>query len=419
MSFLQNGTEIDADLVHNSGTIIRFKTSQLDQLPGSSCTCRIILPTGVPAECSFNCNKANPNITGPELVQYIKSILDYRTSVKVKLIEDLDHGIVTLRLPKGSGEISDIATPEDVDILAIEIDESCLAEIVNEGSFVSKEEIRTILELWIRKKNLILQGPPGTGKTWLARRLGKILTGKYAQGDQLRTVQFHPNYSYEDFVRGWRPGRDGRLDIVDGIFMQIVCDALNNPDKLFVLVIEEVNRGSPAHIFGELLTLLEAGNRTPDAAMQLCYPDVDGIHRTVYVPENLFVIGTMNIADRSLAIVDFAFRRRFSFVGLEPRIGEEWRNWVIRNRNMNATDALQIAQKIGQLNKTICEDGRLGKSFCIGHSYVTPSHSLEDQSTREWFGQVVASEIKPLLEEYWFDDPAMAEREANRLLEGW
>jgi hypothetical protein len=186
MSFLQNGTEIDADLVHNSGTIIRFKTSQLDQLPGSSCTCRIILPTGVPAECSFNCNKANPNITGPELVQYIKSILDYRTSVKVKLIEDLDHGIVTLRLPKGSGEISDIATPEDVDILAIEIDESCLAEIVNEGSFVSKEEIRTILELWIRKKNLILQGPPGTGKTWLARRLGKILTGKYAQGDQLR-----------------------------------------------------------------------------------------------------------------------------------------------------------------------------------------------------------------------------------------
>jgi|Wag4MinimDraft_19_1082662.scaffolds.fasta_scaffold00311_3 5-methylcytosine-specific restriction protein B len=419
MPFLRYGSEIDADLVHNSGTIIRFKTSQLDQLPELSRSCTILLPDETIADCNFNCNKANPNITGTALVKYIKSVLAFRTSVKVKLLDDGADGVIALRLPMESGEISDIATQEDEHDWTINIDDSDLDEVIDNGCFLSKEEIRAIMSLWINKKNLILQGPPGTGKTWIARRLGKILIGKAACGNQLRTIQFHPNYSYEDFVRGWRPGGDGRLNIVDGIFMQIAKDALHNMERPFILVIEEVNRGSPAQIFGELLTLLEAGKRTPDAAMQLCYPDADGEHRPIHIPDNLFVIGTMNIADRSLALVDLAFRRRFAFVNLEPRIDEKWRSWVVSNRHMNPADSALIAQRMHQLNKKISEDGRLGKAFCIGHSYVTPSHSLEGRSTREWFAQVVESELKPLLEEYWFDSPELAKREADRLLEGW
>jgi 5-methylcytosine-specific restriction protein B len=276
-----------------------------------------------------------------------------------------------------------------------------------------------MLQRWQDKKNLILQGPPGTGKTWLARRLGKALIGHDAQEPQLRSVQFHPNLSYEDFVRGWRPSGNGSLALHDGVVLQMVNAALAAPSQRHVLVIEEINRGNPAQIFGELLTLLEAGKRTPREAMQLCYPDPDGVHRPVHVPENLFVIGTMNIADRSLALVDMAFRRRFAFVDLEPSLGDPWRQWVINRRQMEPTVASSIEQRLEQLNSTIAADTRLGKAFRIGHSYVTPSQSLEGRSSRDWFAEVVATELRPLLHEYWFDAPDVADREADRLLEGW
>jgi 5-methylcytosine-specific restriction protein B len=232
-------------------------------------------------------------------------------------------------------------------------------------------------------------------------------------------VQFHPNLSYEDFVRGWRPTANGGLALHEGVFMQMVKGALEHPRQTHVLVIEEINRGNPAQIFGELLTLLEAGKRTPRDAMQLCYPDPDGVHRPVHVPGNLYVIGTMNIADRSLALVDMAFRRRFAFVDLEPSLGNAWRQWVVTRIQLEASAADTIQQRLEQLNSTIAADSRLGKAFRIGHSYVTPSQSLEGRSSRDWFAEVVATELRPLLHEYWFDAPEVAEREANRLLEGW
>jgi len=231
-------------------------------------------------------------------------------------------------------------------------------------------------------------------------------------------VQFHPNLSYEDFVRGWRPDANGGLTLHEGVFMQMVKGALESPSQIHVLVIEEINRGNPAQIFGELLTLLEAGKRTPRDAMQLCYPDPDGVHRPVHVPGNLYVIGTMNIADRSLALVDMAFRRRFAFVDLEPSLGDAWRGWVAK-MHLETTAADTIQQKLEQLNSTISADSRLGKAFRIGHSYVTPSHTLEGRSSRDWFAEVVATELRPLLHEYWFDAPDVADREADRLLEGW
>jgi 5-methylcytosine-specific restriction protein B len=236
-------------------------------------------------------------------------------------------------------------------------------------------------------------------------------------------VQFHPNLSYEDFVRGWRPTGtnqgSGTLTLHDGVFLQMVSAALAAPAQRHVLVIEEINRGNPAQIFGELLTLLEAGKRTPRDAMQLGYPDADGVHRPVHVPENLFVIGTMNTADRSLALVDLAFRRRFAFINLEPSLGEPWRNWVVNQKQMEPGAAREIEQRLERLNATISADNRLGKAFRIGHSYVTPHQSLEGRSSRDWFAEVVDSEFKPLLHEYWFDAPDVATREAERLLEGW
>ena len=290
-------------------------------------------------------------------------------------------------------------------------------DIVKEGCFLDRDEIDRILNRLRAKKNIILQGPPGTGKTWLARRLAFALMGQRDES-KVRAVQFHPNLSYEDFVRGWRPTGSGTLSLVDGIFMEAIKAASKDP-ALFVVVIEEINRGNPAQMFGELLTLLEAGKRTPSEALELCYPDVDGKRRPVHIPENLFVIGTMNVADRSLALVDMALRRRFAFVDLEPRLGPTWRHWVTNQLGVDPTLVADIERRIRELNAQIAADVRLGKHFQVGHSYVTPAYRLEAGETHSWYREVVETEIGPLLEEYWFDAPAEVQKACERLMHGW
>lgn len=291
-------------------------------------------------------------------------------------------------------------------------------DILKDGCFLARAEIDRALDRLRTKKNLILQGPPGTGKTWLAKRLAFALMGQ-KNDSKVRAVQFHPNLSYEDFVRGWRPTGEGKLFLADGVFMEAIKAAARDPSSKVVLVIEEINRGNPAQIFGEMLTLLEAGKRTPNEALELCYPDADGKRRPVHIPENLYVIGTMNIADRSLALVDMALRRRFAFVELEPRLGEVWRDWVIKECNLDTTLVGEIQGRIAELNDRVASDVRLGKQFRIGHSYVTPVHRLEAGDTRRWFRLVVETEIGPLLEEYWFDAPDEARKACERLLQGW
>jgi 5-methylcytosine-specific restriction enzyme B len=289
-------------------------------------------------------------------------------------------------------------------------------DILHDGCFLEREEVMRMLERLRTRKNLILQGPPGTGKTWIAKRLAFALMGERDEA-RVRAVQFHPNLSYEDFVRGWRPSGDGRLTLADGVFMEAIRAAQDRPGANFVVVIEEINRGHPAQIFGELLTLLEAGKRTPREALELCYPDADGLRRPVHVPENLFVIGTMNIADRSLALVDLAFRRRFAFVGLEPRLGPTWQRWVTEKGGVEPALAEDIERRVLALNVQIAEV--FGRQFEIGHSYVTPTAKLEPGTTREWFRQVAETEIGPLLEEYWFDSPTAARKAIDQLLQGW
>lgn len=290
-----------------------------------------------------------------------------------------------------------------------------IADIIGDGCFLDQSRLETILERLRDKKNLILQGPPGTGKTWLAKRLAYALIGRRLES-RVRPFQFHPNLSYEDFVRGWRPEKGGGLQLVDGPFLEAVKAAKVDPDNAYVLVIEEINRGNPAQIFGEMLTLLEADKRTPAEAIALSYPKSPA--ERVHIPPNLYVIGTMNVADRSLALVDFALRRRFAFVDLEPTFGEAWRTWVREQCGIEEAFLGDIESRLNALNEAIAADAVLGPHFQVGHSVVTPAPGVEIQDPQQWFRRVVETEITPLLGEYWFDDPKRAEDEGKKLLQG-
>lgn len=223
------------------------------------------------------------------------------------------------------------STPDAaIDSPAPTLDKSyTLQTIVDEGCFLPYDELAGMLERLRYKKNIILQGPPGTGKTWLGKKLAYALLGGIDTA-RFRSVQFHSTISYEDFVRGWRPVGEGKLGLCNGPFLDLIHEAKGHPDKPYVMLIEEINRGNPAQIFGELLTLLEADKRHPGEALQLCYQK-DEEAEAVHIPPNIYVIGTMNIADRSLALVDFALRRRFSFITLVPTFGDKWREWMVRN----------------------------------------------------------------------------------------
>jgi 5-methylcytosine-specific restriction protein B len=288
-------------------------------------------------------------------------------------------------------------------------------DILEDGCFIDRAQLEKALERLRTKKNLILQGPPGTGKTWLAKRLAFALMGQ-KNDSKVRALQFHPNLSYEDFVRGWRPTGEGKLSLVDGPFMEIVNAALKDPKVQYVIVIEEINRGNPAQIFGEMLTLLEADKRTPSEALELCYRRTD-VER-VFIPDNLYVIGTMNIADRSIALVDLALRRRFAFIDLEPILGNVWRSWVNKQCKIDSEILYDIEKRILALNEEITADSSLGRQFRVGHSYVTPPFGIPIPDGREWFKQVVETEIGPLLDEYWFDALDKSRKARQRLTEG-
>ncbi len=315
--------------------------------------------------------------------------------------------------------------PEDTEDTAPEGGESPPAsepsysvnDIIAEGCFLDRARLDAILDRWRVKKNLILQGPPGTGKTWLAKKLAFALIGTRSP-THVRPLQFHPNLSYEDFVRGWRPSGDGDgpLKLLDGPFLHAVEDAANEPTRDHVVVIEEINRGNPAQIFGEMLTLLESDKRSEDEALALSYPRRR--NERVHIPDNLYVVGTMNIADRSLALVDLALRRRFAFVDLEPTFGDAWHRWVSERNGLDAEFLDDIGRRLTTLNLKISSDELLGPQFRVGHSVVTPSADTTITNPVQWFTQIVDTEIGPLLDEYWFDDPDRVRSAKEDLLKG-
>ena len=275
--------------------------------------------------------------------------------------------------------------------------------------FLPAGEIEGLVQLLKRKKNLVLQGPPGTGKTYVAQRLAWLLTGEQSS-DPIEAVQFHQSYGYEDFVRGYRPTPTGGFDLEDGPFLYFCARAREAPDRPYVLIIDEINRGNLSRIFGELLMLIESDKRDPGWAVRTAYGRP---HETAFhVPANVHLIGAMNTADRSLALVDYALRRRFAFSTIQPAFGSQGFDSHLADRGVPEQLRRRISTRLEALNRLIREHPQLGDGFQIGHSYFcNPPQGLADAATwNGWYRDVVHYEIEPLLHEYWFDD---AERARN------
>lgn len=263
--------------------------------------------------------------------------------------------------------------------------------------FMESMQYERLFSILKRKKNIILQGPPGVGKTFAASRLAYSMLGKIDR-QRIQFIQFHQNYSYEDFVMGYKPVKDG-FELQYGIFYNF-CKRAEKSGADHFLIIDEINRGNLSKIFGELLMLIEDEHR--GEAITLAY---DG--KEFSVPKNLYIIGMMNTADRSLAMIDYALRRRFSFFNIAPAF--ESKGFVDKVKTYNGTEINALLTVIKDLNNDIKES--LGEGFCIGHSYLCFEKTCSDKDLLS----VVECEIIPLLEEYWFDKKDHAEHWSKRL----
>lgn len=282
-----------------------------------------------------------------------------------------------------------------------------------EELFISKAELDAALAGLRRRRALLLQGPPGTGKTFLARRLAWLLLG--AQDERrIELVQFHPSYGYEDFVLGFRPGADGQFGLVPGVLPLLCQRAAIDPERPYFLLIEELNRGNVARIFGELLVLLEPAQRGPAHALRLPYAPPDA--PLFFVPENLYVIGTLNLADRSLAPLDYALRRRFAFVNMHPQFGGALQV-LLHEAQVPGKLAAHLAERMTELNQAIADDPELGPDFVVGHSYFCAPPPTPAEAA-EWLRLIFEQEIGPLLAEYWREQPATAAAHLRKLLQG-
>ena len=268
--------------------------------------------------------------------------------------------------------------------------------------FMSKESydhLRAKLEI---KKNIILQGAPGVGKTFSAKRLAYSMMG-VKDDNRICFVQFHQNYSYEEFIEGYKPDEES-FKLRKGIFYNFCTQAKNDPSRPYFFIIDEINRGNLSKIFGELLMLVESAYRNERVA--LLYSG-----EKFYVPENLYLIGMMNTADRSLAMIDYALRRRFSFFDLKP--GYDTDGFKEKQKALNNEKYNNLVSEIINLNKKIVEDDSLGYGFEIGHSYLC--YNKVEEVTDQWLYAVVNYDIIPLLNEYWFDNRNNVKDWAKRL----
>ena len=268
-----------------------------------------------------------------------------------------------------------------------------------EEVFITRDEYNKLRNLLLRKKNLILQGAPGVGKTFAARRLAYAIMGEKDES-RVMQIQFHQNYSYEDFVMGYKPTETGGFSLSYGIFHKFCRRASIDKEHRYFFIIDEINRGNLSKIFGELLMLIESDYR--DKPIQLSYND-----ETFAVPSNIYIIGMMNTADRSLAMIDYALRRRFSFFEMKPGFETDaFHNFIL---GWSTSKLRNLINAIIELNKVITDDDSLGSGFCIGHSYLCNLNSDSDLES------IVEYDIIPMLREYWFDNDDKFNQEAQKL----
>lgn len=268
--------------------------------------------------------------------------------------------------------------------------------------YMASEMYDELLGLLQVKKNIILQGAPGVGKTFCAERLAYSIMGKKDQS-RIKTIQFHQNYSYEDFIMGYKPDGDS-FKLRNGIFYNFCIEAINNPNEDYFFIIDEINRGNLSKIFGELLMMIEKDYRGKE--ITLAYSD-QGFH----VPENLYIIGMMNTADRSLALIDYALRRRFSFFDMKP--GYESEGFKSHVKAVGNKKLEKVVELILELNAEISKDDSLGSGFEIGHSYFCGKpESLTDATIKG----IVKYDIIPTIREYWFDNEKKANDWSDRII---
>ncbi|MFR9071485.1 MAG: AAA family ATPase, partial [Paraclostridium sp.] len=264
--------------------------------------------------------------------------------------------------------------------------------------FMDEEVLDDIIFNLEQKKNIILQGPSGVGKTFIAKRICYFHQGN-RDNSNIEMVQFHEYYTYEEFVRGYRRGKNGEDYIKNGIFYDFIKKAQTYPEHKHYFIIDEINRGNLNKIFGELTMLIENNKRGKENSIKLLYSECD---ESFYIPENVYIIGTLNTSDNTLKDISYPLRRRFGFIDIDPVFENmDLRNYLGNYIGVEMTD--KVVCKMMYLNKTIEEDSKLGKRYKIGQSYFMINEKVDEYQVYSWYRQVIKRDIEPLIREYMID----------------
>lgn len=381
--------------VYNEGHPRRIHQNFLDAKPGDIVIGYQASPTKqITAICEITRSQDGNNL-------YFKKTQDVDTPVDYKTLQNMPELSNMQFFQNPNGSLFKL-TQEEYEAIMRKINNTTYTkqDFLNEV-FMTEEKYDDIVALLERKKNIILQGAPGVGKTYAAKRLAYSIIGQKDES-RIKMVQFHQNYAYEDFVLGYKPNGNG-FELKTGIFYNFCTVAAQDPDQPYFFIIDEINRGNLSKIFGELLMMIEPEYR--GKSVTLAYTDEPFI-----VPRNVYIIGMMNTADRSLALIDYALRRRFGFVGMEPGFDSVgFQKYLSMNQKL-----APLVEAIQTINQDIAKDPSLGPGFCIGHSYLCPTMGSDKAVNIE---SIITYDLIPLIEEYWFDNDSKKSQHINTLKE--